>query len=139
MLLLVQIFAVIASLAVVVIAVALVRAMHRVEDATEQMSKLMVEVHQWVGEATEFTREARETVTSVRGLIAPVRRVADRFEALGERTASLTDAVLGEVEAPLRTAVSVARGMKSVTAYFIERLSNRFTHGRTATNGGSES
>ena len=70
---------------------------------------------------------------------AEIRRVVDRFEALGERTADLSAAVLGEVEPPLRTAVAVARGMRSVTAYFLERLSHRFTHGRSATNGGSDS
>jgi hypothetical protein len=53
--------------------------------------------------------------------------------------------VLDEVEAPIRTAVAVIRGVRSMTAHFKERLSHRFTQGRPATsqgrpatNGGSE-
>jgi uncharacterized protein YoxC len=139
MLLLVEICAVVASVAVVAVAVATIRAMHRVEEATDQVAKLTGEAHQWIGQANEFTREAREAVASIRGAIAPIRRVVDRFETLGERTADLSAAVLAEVETPLRTAVAVARGMRSVTAHFMKRISNRFTNGRSATNGGSDS
>lgn len=137
MLLLVEICVVVASLSVVAFAVTAVRTMHRVEKATDQASKLTVEIRQWIGQAGELTHEARETLGSVRGVLAPIGRVVDRFETLSERTADLSAAVLAEVEPPLRTAVAVARGMKSVTAYFLERLSHRFTHGRSATNGGS--
>lgn len=136
---LVQICVVVASLAAIAIAVAAVRVMYRVEIAAHEFSKMTGEIHQWIGQVNELTREARETVTSFRGVIAPIRRVADRFEALGDRAADLSSDLLGEVEAPIHTAVAVARGVKSVTAFFLERLSHRFTHGRSATNGGSDS
>jgi uncharacterized protein YoxC len=139
MLPLVQICVVLVTLAVVAIAVATVRAMVRAEKAVDRFAQLTREIQQWVVQANEFTREARETVASLRETIAPIRRVADRFEVLGERTADLSAAVLEEVEPPLRAAVAVARGMRSVTASFLERWSNRFTHGRAATNGGSDS
>lgn len=70
--------------------------------------------------------------------VASVRAVADRFEILGERTANLSAAVLGEIEGPVHTAVAVARGLRSVTAYFLERLSHRATPGRPTTNGGPD-
>jgi hypothetical protein len=136
--LLIVISIVVASLAVVAIAVAALRTMTLAEKSTREVTKLSAEIHQWIGQANEFTREARETLASARGVIAPIRRVADRFEMLGERTADLSSAILGEIEPPVRTAVAVARGMRSMTTYFLERLSNRFTHGRAATNGGSE-
>jgi uncharacterized protein YoxC len=138
MLTLFEVCAVVASLAVVAIAVAAVRMMSRVDKATNQISKLTGEIQLWVGQGNALTREAREIVHSVRGVIAPIRRVVDRFEAIGDRTASLSAALLGEVEAPIHTAVAVARGVRSVTAHFMERLSHRFTQGRPATNGGSE-
>jgi uncharacterized protein YoxC len=134
----VEIFVVVASLAIVVIAVAMIRTMSCVERATDQFSKLSVEIQQWIDEANGFTREARATMASVGEAIAPIRRLVDRFEALGTRTADLSSAVLGEVEPPVRTAVAVARGMRWSTAYFLERISHRFTHGRSATNGGSD-
>jgi uncharacterized protein YoxC len=137
MLPLVQICVVVTTLAGVAIAVAMVRTMYCVDKATARLSKLTGEVQQWIGQANELTREARETVASVREAIGPIRRVVDRFETLGERTASLSAAVLGEVEAPIRTALAVTRGVRSVAAHFLERLSHRFTHGRSETNGGS--
>jgi uncharacterized protein YoxC len=139
LLLLVEIAAAVASLAVVVIAVATVRTMFCIEKATNQISQLTKEIQQGVGQVNEFTREVRETLASARGVIAPIRRVVDRFETLGQRTADLSATVLEEVEPPLRTAVTVARGMRSVTAYLLERLSHRFTRGRSATNGGYDS
>jgi hypothetical protein len=137
MLPLVQICIVVATLAVVAIAVATVRTMIRVEKAADRHTQLTGEIQQWIVQANECTREAREAVASVRGVIAPIRRVADRFETLGGRAADLSAEVLGEVESPLRTAVAVARGVRSGTAYLLERLSHRFSHGRSATNGGS--
>ena len=139
MLPLVQICVVVATLAVVAIAVAMLRAMRRVETASDHLSKLTGEFQQWIVQANEFTREARETVASFRGAVGPIRRVVERFETLGERAADLSAAVLDEAESPLRTAVAMARGVRSGTAYLLERLSHRFTHGRSATNGGSES
>jgi len=130
--------AVVVSLAVVAIAVAAIRTMSHVNKALDQVSKLTGEIQVWVGQIDTLTREARETVYSVRDVIAPIRRVVDRFEALGERTAGFSAAVLDEVEAPIRTAVAVIRGVRSMTAHFKERLSHRFTQGRAATNGGSE-
>ncbi len=138
MLTLFEVCAVVASLAVVAIAVAAVRTMSLVDKATDQIAKLTGEIQLWVGQADALTREARETVHSVRAVIAPIRRVVDRFEVIGDRTASLSAALLGEVEAPIHTAVAVARGVRSITAHFLERLSHRFTQGRAATNGGSE-
>jgi|SRR6185503_1384677 len=128
MFLLVEISVVVASLALVVIAVVMVHTMARVRRATDQVSKLGVEIHQVVGEAKELGCEARETLAEVRGIIAPIRRVVERFEPLGERTADLSTALLEEVAPMLRTAVATARGVRSATAYFLERLFHRFTH-----------
>jgi hypothetical protein len=137
MLPLVQVCISLATLAVILIAVAAVRAMFCVERATHRLTLLSAEIHQWIGQANQFMGEARETMASARGAITPIRRVVERFESIGERTANLSAAVLGEIETPIHTAVAVARGVKSVTAFLLERWSNRITHGRSATNGGS--
>jgi len=139
MLPLVQVCIVIATLGVVAIAAAALRVMYRIDKASRRVTRLSREIQAWVAQANELTHEAREAVVSVREVIDPVRRVAERFETLGERTADLSATVLAEVESPLRTAIAVARGVKSGTAYLMERLSQRFTQGRAATNGGSES
>ena len=138
MLPLVQVCVVVVSLAVVAIAVAIMRAVVLVGRATADVSKMTGEIRLWIDEANAFTREARDTVASVQGVIAPLRHVAERFEAIGVHTADLSAAVLGEVEPPLRTALALARGAKSGANYLLERLSQRFNLGRSATNGGSD-
>jgi len=138
MLPLVQVCVVVVSLAVVAIAVAIMRAVVLVGRATADVSKMTGEIRLWIDEANAFTREARDTVASVQGVIAPLRHVAERFEAIGVHTADLSAAVIGEVEPPLRTALALARGARSGATYLLERLSQRFNLGRSATNGGSD-
>jgi len=135
--LIVEISVAIASLAMVVIAVAAVLALSSVRKATDQVAKLAVDLQQWVGEANELTRKARETVASVRGVLAPVHRVAEGFEGLGDRAIKLCSVLLEEVETPIRTAVAVKRGVQSIATHFLERLTHRFLNGRSTTDGGS--
>jgi hypothetical protein len=134
---LVQVCMVVVTLAIVAIAVATVRAMGRAERATARFAQLTGEIRRLVVQANELTRETRDAVVSARGVITPVGRVVERFEALGLRTADLSMALLEEVEIPLRVGAAVARGVSAVTTHFMAGLSRRFTDGRSATNGGS--
>ena len=133
MLLFVEICAAVACLAVVVIAVATVRAMYRVQEATDQILKLTGELQQWVGQANDVTHDAGEVLASVREVVVPIRRFVERFESLGARSADLSAAVLEEVEPPIRAAVAVARGVSWGAAYLMGRLFHRFNHGRSST------
>jgi uncharacterized protein YoxC len=134
--LLLEICFVIVTIAVVAIAVAFVRALGRLGKTTEQIELLTQEVREWVGQLKQVTRGAEELVISAKDVVTPVRRIVDRFEAIGDRTARLSDAILEEVARPVMTAVAVARGVRSGTAHFLERITNRFHRGRAATNGG---
>jgi hypothetical protein len=135
---LVEIGAAVASLAMVVIAVVAVRAMVALERGIERFNTLADEVRQWVGHATALTSDAREAVTSVRGVIAPIRRASDRFEALSDRTMRLSTAVLNDVEPPLRAAAAVARAVGAFAACLRGRLTHRLMNGRIATPGGTD-
>jgi uncharacterized protein YoxC len=134
--LLLEICFVIVTIAVVAIAIAIIRALSRLGKITEQIDGLALEVREWVGQLKHVTSGAEDLVTSVREIVPPIRRVVGRFEAIGDRTAQLSGALLEEVERPLRTAVAVARGVRTGTAHFLERITNRFHRGRAATNGG---
>lgn len=125
----VQVCAVVVTIAVVVEAVALVRMAGRI-------SKLTDDARLWIEHMQQVASEAQEVLASARGMLKPVQRVVDRFENLGTRTAAVSAAILEEVEGPVRTAVALVRGVKRGTALFVERLGNRFKPGRAATNGG---
>ena len=134
--LLLEICFVIVTIAVVAIAIAIVRALSRVGKTTEKINELTDEARGWITQLKQVTSGGEELVISVKEVVPPVRRVVDRFEAIGERTAQLSDAILEEVERPVMTAVAVARGVRTGTAHFLERITNRFHRGRAATNGG---
>jgi hypothetical protein len=133
----IEMSAMVAALALVAMAAATVRAMIRIDRAAAQFDRLTVDVQQWVVQANALTVEARAAVASAREAIAPIGRVVNRFEVVGERTADLSAAVLAELAPPLRAAIGITRGMKAVSAYFLERWIHRFTHSRSTINGGS--
>ena len=132
---LLQICFVIVTIAVVCIAAATIRVMQHFRKTSDEFSNLTREAHQWVDQLKVVTSEAGDIISSFREVAPRMRRVVDRFEAIGERTAMLSDAVLNEVEVPVRTAVAVARGVRYGAQQFVDRLTQRFT-GRSSTNGG---
>jgi len=134
--LLLEICFVIVTIAVVAIAIATVRALSRVGKTTERINELTDEVRAWVVQLKQVTSGAEQLVGSFKDVVPPVRRVVDRFENLGMRTAQLSDAILQEVERPVLNAVAVTRAVRTGALHFFERISNRFARGRAATNGG---
>ena|SRR2546426_11057608 len=134
MLALLQTCFVIVTIAVVAIAVAVVKEMRHFRRASDECSKLAEETRQWIDQLRNVTRDAGEVVGSIRDVVPRLRRVVDRFESIGERTAGLWDALLREVEVPVRTAVAVARGVRLGSRQFLEGLARRLT-GRPSSNG----
>lgn len=125
---LLQICFVIVTMAVVAIAVATIRVMKHFRKASDEFSEL-------AAEGRRLIHDTGEIVETFRDIAPRVRRVVERFETLGERTVSLSDALIHEVEVPVRAAVAVARGVRFGALQLIERLSQRFT-GSSSTNGG---
>jgi len=132
---LLQICFVIVTIAVVAIAIATIRGMQNFRRALDEVSKLTLEGRQWIDQLRKVTYDAGEVVGTFRDTAPRVRRVLERFEAIGERTVGISDALLDEVEGPVRTAVAVARGVRFGALRLIEILGERFT-GRSSTNGG---
>ena len=133
-----QFCVVVVTIAVVVIAIAAVRLMARLDRSADDASKTFAMVRTSLERVQDMTREMHEVLDSMRSIAPPIRRVALQFEALGQRTAELSDAVLQEVEAPVRTALSVARGVRAGTSFFLDRFTQRLAHRRAATNGGHD-
>jgi uncharacterized protein YoxC len=132
---LLQICFVIVTIAMVSIAIATIRVMQHFRKATDEFSVLAREAREAVQQMRVVAQEAGEIVASFREVAPRVRGVVSRIESIGERVTSLSDAVIHEVELPIRTAVAVARGVRFGAMEFVERLTHRFT-GRTSTNGG---
>lgn len=127
--------AVIVTIAIAVIAAATVRSSNRLVKAIEEIKSLSVDVQQWVIQARQVTENAQAILTSVQETVQPLRRVAERFEGVGDRAASLSEAVLTELERPVFNAMAFTRGIRSGAAFIFDRLIFRFKHGRHAADG----
>jgi len=132
---LLQICVVIVTIAVVAIAVATIKMTQHFRRASDDFSRLAEEGRRLIDQLQNVAQEAGQVVGAFRDAAPRVRHVLERFESIGERTADLSDAVIHEVEEPIRTAIAVARGVRFGALQLIERLSQRFT-GRSSTNGG---
>jgi archaellum component FlaC len=123
-------------MAFLAVAIVVVRAMVRFEKAADDFSKTSEAVQRAMAQVQDITGEVHELVSSLADVAPHLQRIATRFEDLGERTARLSDAVLDEVEAPIKSAVAVAKGVRFGTKVLFDRLTRRFAHHPSQTNGG---
>jgi len=134
---LVQICIVIVTIGLLVTAVLTVRMMSRFFNRTaDDLTQIARAVRESAAEVDLVSHETRALVTSLRDCVPPVRRVVDRFEAVGQRTADLSSVVLEEFERPVFTAAAVACGVRSGADHFLKRLMHRFNHRQTPIHGG---
>jgi len=127
--------AVIVTIAIAAIAAATVRSSNRLVKAIDEIKSLSEDVQQWVIQARQMTENAQTVLISVKETVQPFRRVAERFEGVGDRAASLSEAVLAELERPVFNAMAFTRGIRSGAAFFFDRINVRFKQGRHAADG----
>jgi uncharacterized protein YoxC len=135
---LVQICIVIVTVGLLAIVWMAVRMVIGFNKATADLSQLTQAVRESAANFDLVTQEARALVALVRDCIPPVQRAVDRFEAVGQRAADLSDVLLAEIELPAFTAVAVSRGVRSGANHLLKRLMHRFTHRNASINGGSD-
>jgi uncharacterized protein YoxC len=135
---LIQICVVIVTIGLLAIVLMTARMMIRFNKATEELSQVTHAVRSSAVKFDLVTHEARALVASVRDFVPPVRRVVERFEAVGQRTADLSSTILEQIEVPVFTAAAVAQGMRSGANHLLKRLMNRFTHRNSPIHGGND-
>jgi len=128
---------VIVTIAVAAIAVATILVMQKFRKASEEFGRLAADGREWIHQVKLVTENAGDVVNTFQEVAPRLRRVVDRIESIGERTVDLSDAVLHEVETPVRTAVAVARGARIGALRLVELLTERFTR-RSSYNGDIE-
>ena len=136
--LLLQICIVIVTMALVAVAVVMIRAMIRLQAAAEHVTQLCETARELSVKVDRFTTDAQELLGTIRTMTPPIQRMTRQFETLANRAADFAGAALGEVELPVFTAVAVARGVRSGTAYLLERLAQRFIRRRSSQSGGTD-
>jgi uncharacterized protein YoxC len=123
------------TISVLALTVTVIRAMGHVRKASDELTKLSEEGRLLVDRVTVVARDAGEIVGTFREVAPRVRRVVEHIESIGERTVDLSDAVIQEVEGPIRTAIAVARGVRFGAKRLVEHWIERFSS-RSGANGG---
>jgi len=135
MMVVIGVCAVLVTLAFIAVAVAAMRAMDRFTRTADELTKTSEAIRDSLDRADAVTREFHELAGSLQTVIPGVRRVVNRFEEIGERTARLSSTVLNEVEAPIRAAVAVIRGVQTGAHTLMNALAHR-ARSNARTNGG---
>lgn len=136
MMVVIGICAVAVTLAFIAVAIAAMRAMDRFTRTADELSKTSEAIRDSLDRADAVTREFHELAESFQTVVPGVRRIVNRFEEIGDRTARLSSTVLNEVEAPIRTAVAVIRGVQTGAHTLMNALSHRARS--NATNNGGQ-
>jgi hypothetical protein len=122
---LIQICVVLITAAFIGVSIMTMRAMARIEKAADEFSRTAQSVQRSMAMVEDVTHEIHDLVGTVGKATPPLRRAVSMFGELGERLARLSSALVDEVEAPVRNVLAVARGVRSGTAFFVNRLTQR--------------
>ena len=125
---------VVTAAAQVAIAVVAIRALSKCNRATAELERSARALRDCASEVGAAGREVQEFVASLRDVVPPVRRAAEAFGMVSERAADLGNAVLDEVEVPVRRTMDLFRGVQAGAGFFLNRLVH---NGHGAKNGGT--
>lgn len=126
---LLQVCAVIVTIAIVAIAFVLVRTLAKFEKTAEQLSETAISIRDSLEQFQVLSRRANDLVTSLQEVVPHIRRTAERIESLGTRAAGLSSSLLEAVETPVHTVTAIIRGVRTGATSFLQKLKQRFVPG----------
>jgi hypothetical protein len=123
--------AVVCTLSFVMITFAILRAVRKFEDVSNEVSKTAESARLSLVEIRAISKQVEQLTSAVE---LPLQRAASEVGDVGHRAAQLSHAMLNEVEGPIRTTVAMLVGLRTGTRSLVNLLSRRA--GRTQSNGG---
>lgn len=136
---LIQACIVVVTLSAVAIAIVVIRAAMRLDQLSRDMMRATeqtaIAMQQSMADVQSVTRRIDAMVSALGQTVPAIHQVVHEFEHVGERASRLSNTVLEEIEAPIRTAVAVARGVRVGATSLMQALA-RHTHSTSNLNGG---
>lgn len=134
---LLQVCAVIVTIAIAAIAIGVLRTMKSFIEATEEFRKTADVARASIAEIDVVTRQIRELAQSMEGVVAPLQRASGRVEQITQRAANISSAVLNEIAGPLTQTVALMTGVRTGTKTLFSRFAGRFVSrmGHATSNG----
>lgn len=113
------------TVTIVIVAFAVVRAIAR-------FSKAVDVICEETGPLSTLLEDARKTSSEVRELVAKLESISDNFQgaaarigSISDRAASVSSAMLDQIEPPVRRALSLANGIRVGAEFLADRWSHR--------------
>jgi uncharacterized protein YoxC len=114
---------VIVTIAVLVLVATAITVLTGIARRVEMLSDTL---HRTLDQFELTVRDANDLLSNLRELAPATVAVTQRFQRIAARAADLGSLVLDEVEAPARSSVALARGLRAGTSHLIERLARRY-------------
>lgn len=135
---LVQICIAVATVALVGVSIALIRAVGQLSKTAEQLERTMSRLEQTIPEAERAILEAREVLDTVGNTAKRVERVVGEFADTGSRIARTTSMVVDEVVSPVTRAAAVVKGVRTGAMTLVDSVLRRRSLGpSTYSTGGN--
>ena len=131
---LLQVCAVVVTLAIAAIAIGVLRAIRTFTEVAADFGKTADVVRATVAEVDVVVRQIKELAGSMEGVVAPLKQSAENLGAVGNRAARISNALLDEVAKPISNTVALMSGVRMGTRSLIGALSRRLGH--ATSNGG---
>lgn len=126
--------AVVVTVAFVALVLAAIKALNRFGDTATQLEQTARRLDESIAGVQNVTREAHDLIASAGQVMPHVKRTVEQIEGVGDRAVGLSQALLNEVEVPVKSAIRLFRGLRFTAGTLLEKLARREHAG--AHNGG---
>jgi hypothetical protein len=133
----IQVCVVVVTIAVVLLAYVGARTMLRLEATTKRLEARFAHLDEILEDSRQTSRKVRDLVIVLEQIAQSARSGVERVGGVVGRAASMSTAVLDEIERPVRDVVAVIRGLRSGVRAFTGRLTNGREPMAHAKEGGS--
>jgi len=131
----IQVSIAVAALAIVGIAVALIRVLTQMRATAAQLERTMLKVEESIPTIMRTVEETRDVLDSFSHVAERVDRITGQFEVVGGKAARLSNMVVTEVLEPVGQVAAIVRGVRAGTSVFVNGLFNRRTRSNAGTGG----
>jgi hypothetical protein len=115
-----------------------VRTMEKFGRAADILAETGKRAQESLWDVSNVARELHEVAARLTEVLPYVQRTASRFETVATRAAGLSEVVLQEVEAPLRTSIVLLHGLKFGASALFSGISSRLLRRFRSTPHASE-
>jgi uncharacterized protein YoxC len=132
---LIQICIAVATIAVVGIAVALIRVLGQLQKTAAQVERTMVSLDQSIPTIVHAVDETRGVLESLNQVVARVDHIAGDFETVGAKAAKVSSLVVDQVLAPASQVAALVAGVRGGASFLMDGLRKRRESRLTNTGG----